>query len=149
MDQVTYPNAYLYRRIVRAKLFIDDNFADNLDLDNIADEAFFSKYHFLRLFKKIYGKTPHQYLTVVRVKKAMELLRQDKPVSEVCALVGFESISSFSGLFKRCVGISPSTYLLQQQRTKAHILRSPLHFVPSCFAEHNGWKEKSNFEEAT
>ncbi|MFN2440773.1 MAG: helix-turn-helix transcriptional regulator, partial [Chitinophagaceae bacterium] len=53
-----YPKIYLYRRIVRAKLFIDDNYSENIDLDNIADEACFSKFHFARQFKKIYSKTP-------------------------------------------------------------------------------------------
>ncbi len=69
-----YPKAYLYRRIVQAKLFIDSNYTDNIDLDNISDEAYFSKFHFTRLFKKIYGRTPHQYLTFVRIEKAMLLL---------------------------------------------------------------------------
>ncbi|MDN5214577.1 AraC family transcriptional regulator [Fulvivirgaceae bacterium BMA12] len=147
MDKEPYSNVYLYRRIVQAKLFIDKNFADHLDLDNIAGEAFFSKYHFLRLFKKIYHKTPYQYLTAVRIEKAMELLGNNKSVTEVCFLVGFESISSFSGLFKRLVGTSPSAYLLQQQQIKAQVLKTPLRFVPNCFAENYGWKQKSNFEE--
>jgi AraC-like DNA-binding protein len=83
MTKETYPKVYLYRRIVQAKLFIDTNNADTIDLDNIADEAYFSKFHFIRQFKKIYGKTPHQYLTVVRIEKAMELLRTNIPVTEV------------------------------------------------------------------
>ena len=142
-----YPKVYLYRRIVQAKLFIDNNFASTIDLDNIADEAYFSKYHFLRLFKKIYGKSPHQYLTTVRIEKAMQLLRADTPVVDTCYEVGFESLSSFSGLFKRIVGLSPSVYLQQQQEIKAHILKTPLDFVPGCFAEKRGWLKKSNIEE--
>jgi AraC-like DNA-binding protein len=134
-----YPKAYLYRRIVQAKLFIDKNFSEKIDLDNIADEAFFSKYHFIRQFKKVFGKTPHQYLTTVRIEKAMLLLRADEPVSDACFIVGFESLSSFSGLFKRLVGISPSVYLIQQRKIKAQILKTPLNFVPGCFAEKNGW----------
>jgi len=143
----TYPKVYLYRRIVQAKLFIDSHYADNIDLDNISDEAYFSKFHFIRQFKTIYGKTPHQYLTVVRIEKAMQLLRTDVPVSEVCYSVGFESLGSFSTLFKRVVGLTPSAYLAQQQQIKAQILKTPLKFVPGCFAEKNGWTENSNFEE--
>ena len=143
----TYPKVYLYRRIVQAKLFIDSNYADNIDLNNISDEAYFSKFHFIRQFKKIYGKTPHQYLTVVRIEKSMQLLRADTSVSEVCYAVGFESVGSFSGLFKRIVGLTPSAYLEQQQQIKAQILKAPLEFVPGCFAEKNGWTKKSNFEE--
>jgi len=64
MTAATYPKVYLYRGIVQAKPFIDNNYADH-----IADEAFFSKFHFIRLFKKIYSKTPHQYLITVRSEK--------------------------------------------------------------------------------
>lgn len=142
-----YPKLYLYKRIVQAKLFIDDNYADDIELANIAEEAYFSKFHFIRLFKKIYGKTPHQYLTEVRIEKAMQLLWTDVPVTDVCFSVGFESLSSFSGLFKRTVGISPSAYLSQQQNIKEHILKMPLDFVPGCFAEKKGWTTNSNFEE--
>jgi len=137
-----YPKIYLYRRIVQAKLFIDNHCTENIDLGNISDEAYFSKFHFIRLFKQIYGKTPHQYLTFVRIEKAMELLKTGMPVSEVCYAVGFESLSSFSGLFKRIVAMTPSTYLAQQQKIKAQIVKSPLTFVPGCFAEKNGWTKK-------
>jgi AraC-like DNA-binding protein len=142
MTTEQYPKVYLYQRIVQAKLFIDSNYADNLDIDNIADEAYFSKFHFIRLFKKIYRKTPHQYLTNVRIEKAMQLLRTDVPVSEVCYSIGFESLSSFSGLFKRIVGLPPYDYLLQQQKMKEQMLKSPLDFIPGCYAEKNGWLPK-------
>lgn len=144
-----YPQVYLYKRVIKAKLFIDNNYAHHIDLPHIADEASFSKFHFIRLFKKIYEKTPHQYLITVRIEKATQLLRANLPVSAVCFSVGFESLSSFSGLFKKLVGMSPSDYLSRQQIIKAQILKAPLGFIPGCFAEKNGWSEKSNFEETT
>ena len=144
-----YPKIYLYRRIVQAKLFIDEQFAGNIDLTNIADEAYFSKFHFIRLFKKIYNKTPHQYLTAVRIEKAKLFLKEDVAVSTVCYSVGFDSISSFTGLFKRIVGITPSAYQQQQAKLKADIARSPLKYIPNCFAESNGWTKNSNFQEVT
>jgi AraC-like DNA-binding protein len=137
-----YPKIYLYRRLVQAKLFIDAHYADRIDLGNIADEAYFSKFHFIRTFKNIYRKTPHQYLIFVRIEKAMELLKTGAPVSEVCYAVGFESLSSFSGLFKRMVGKTPSEYLIGHQKIKAQIARSPLNFIPGCFAEKSGWLKK-------
>jgi len=137
-----YPKMYLYRRLVQAKLFIDTHYAEHIDLDIIADEAYFSKFHFIKQFKNIYRKTPHQYLTFVRVEKSMELLDAAMPVSEVCYTVGFESLSSFSGLFKRVVGITPSAYLAQQQQLKEQIQKTPLTFIPGCFAEKNGWMKK-------
>jgi len=142
-----YPKIYLYRRIVQAKLFIDVNFAGNINLRNIADEAFFSKFHFIRLFKSIYDKTPHQYLTTVRLEKSKELLQTKISISEVCFLVGFESISSFTGLFKRTYKITPSVYQKQMLQRKLEIDHTPLKFIPNCFAEQKGWSKKSNFQE--
>lgn len=139
MTTEQYPKVYLYRRIVQAKLFIDNNYAEKIDLNNISDEACFSKFHFIRLFKTIYGKTPHQYLTSVRIEKAVQLLRADTPVSDACFLVGFDSLTSFSGLFKRIIGVSPSAYLAQQQALKAEIKKTPRAFVPGCYAYQNGW----------
>lgn len=147
MSTGEYPKIYLYRRLVQAKLFIDTHYADKIDLGNISDEAYFSKFHFIRTFKSIYRKTPHQYLIEVRIEKAMELLKTGLPVSEVCDRIGFESLSSFCGLFKRMTGATPSQYLLQHQKIKAQITASPLTFVPGCFAEKNGWTKNSNFRE--
>src|SRR4051812_42052952 len=101
-----YPKQYLYRRIVKAKLFIDENYSSSIDLNNIADEACFSKYHFFRLFKTIYARTPHQYLTDVRIKYAKDLLSEGATVARACFSVGFDSISSFTGLFRRRVGLT-------------------------------------------
>jgi AraC-like DNA-binding protein len=137
-----YQKVYLYRRIVQAKVFIDSHFADSIDVSKVADEAFFSKFHFLRLFKKIYGKTPHQYLIAVRIEKAMQLLNEENPVSDVCYSVGFESLSSFSSLFKRMVGSTPSAYQAKRHHLKLQIRQTPLNFVPGCFAYQHGWIAK-------
>ena len=135
-----YPKVYLYRRIVQSKLFIDTHFAEDINLNNIAGEALFSKFHFIRLFKKTYGKTPHQYLTYVRVEKAKQFLQTHGPVSDVCYSVGFDSISSFTNLFKRLVGTTPSAFQDHQLALKADIAKSPLKYVPNCFVEKNGWQ---------
>ncbi|NSL86116.1 helix-turn-helix transcriptional regulator [Chitinophaga sp. Mgbs1] len=134
-----YPKIYFYRRLVQAKLYIDMHYAENIDLDNISDEACFSKFHFVRQFKNIYRRTPHQYLIFVRMKKAMELLKAGVPVTDACYEVGFESVSTFSGLFRRITGEPPSRYLARHQELRAQMIRSPLTYVPGCFAEKNGW----------
>ena len=64
-----YQKEYLYKRIVKAKMYMDDHFAEKLDLSVIADSASFSKYHFFRLFRDIYGITPLNYLTALRIEK--------------------------------------------------------------------------------
>jgi AraC-like DNA-binding protein len=130
-----YPKIYLYRRIVQAKLFMDAHFSEPIDLDNIADEASFSKFHFIRLFKSIYGKTPHQHLMHVRIEKAKILLQQNTTIVNVCADVGFESVTSFTSLFKKQSGLTPALYQQQQLKRKAEITRSPLTFIPGCFSK--------------
>lgn len=142
-----YPKIYLYKRIVQAKLFIDVHFSDSIDLNNIADEAYFSKFHFIRLFKTIYGKTPHQYLTSVRIENAKALLQKEISVTETCFTVGFNSVSSFAGLFKRYTNISPLEYQQQFKKRREQIKKAPLQFIPNCFAEKKGWTKNSNFEE--
>lgn len=137
-----YQKIYLYRRIVHAKLFIDQHYSEDIDLNNIADEAYFSKFHFIRIFKNVYGKTPHYYLTQVRINAAKELLTKDITITEVCFQVGFGSTTSFAGLFKKTVGLSPSAFQQQQLKRKKAIALSPLHFIPNCFAEMHGWTKK-------
>ena len=108
MPAENLPKLDLYRRIVQAKLFIDDNFAEPIDAGDIADEACYSKFHFIRTFKAIYGRTPHQHLTHVRVEKAKEMLELGTSVTDTCFAVGFDSLGSFTRLFKSRVGITPS-----------------------------------------
>jgi AraC-like DNA-binding protein len=142
MEVAAYPKMYLYRRLVQAKLFIDTRFAEPIDLGLIADEASFSKFHFIKLFKNTYRRTPHQYLIFVRIQKAMELLEMGRPVSEVCYAVGFESLGSFSLLFKRVAGVTPSAFLSRHRALRAEIAEAPLRFIPGCFALRNGWLAK-------
>ncbi|MGI8580998.1 MAG: helix-turn-helix domain-containing protein [Chitinophagaceae bacterium] len=70
-----------------------------------------------------------------------------KTATDTCFTVGFESISSFSGLFKRYTNFSPSEYQQQFKKRKDQIKKVPLQFIPNCFAEQKGWTQKSNFEE--
>ena len=134
-ENEAYPKIYLYKRIVHAKLFIDNHYCEKIDLDNISDEAYFSKFHFIRLFKKIYGKSPHQYLTYVRVEKAKDLLKTDMSIADVCFSVGFESVSSFTGLFKRYTHKTPSHFQHREIQRKEEMVATPLKFVPNCFIE--------------
>lgn len=143
----SYPNIYLYRRVVNAKLYIDKHYHCAIDLDNIADEACFSKFHFIRLFKKIYGHTPYQYLTAIRIHNARQQLKEGLTVAETCYAVGFESVSSFTGLFKKMTGATPAAYQAAELKKKALTLLRPLHFIPGCFASLQGHQQKSNYQE--
>jgi AraC-like DNA-binding protein len=129
----------MYMRAVRAKLFIDENFGSPIDLNKIADEACFSKFHFVRLFKSIYGRTPHQYLTHVRIEKAKALLDEGQTVAYTCFKVGLDSVSSFTGLFKRRTGHTPRQFQIERESFRESVTATPLNHIPSCFAEKAGW----------
>lgn len=101
----------LYQRLALAREWIDANYASPLSLGTIAGQATLNSQHFLRMFRDCFGLTPHQYLTGIRLEFARQLLAgTTQPVSAICRLTGFESPSSFSGLFRQRYGASPRTY---------------------------------------
>jgi len=89
---------------------MDSYFGESISLDDVCKEVSLSKFHFIRLFKKYYGVTPHQYLKNVRVAEAKKLLRAGVPVSQTCYSVGFSSLSTFSGFFKKTGGKAPFNF---------------------------------------
>lgn len=109
----------LYRRICRAREFIDDSYSQRIPLGDIAREACLSQFHFLRVFKIIFGQTPHQYVLRKRMNKALDLLRSSEmPVTQICYEVGLESPASFSRMFKIRYGISPDSFREQHNSFK-------------------------------
>lgn len=111
-----------------ARDLIDRHFADALDLDQMASEAGFSKFHFARAFKDAYGETPANYLSRRRVERAKDLLRASNlTVTEVCMLVGFSSLGSFSSRFSELVGMSPRAF------QRASVARGGPPPIPGCF----------------
>ena len=125
----------IYQRIVTAKLYIDENYQEDIDLEQVSKQAFLSRFHFHRLFKQVYKKTPHQYIIEKRLNKARILLSDNKPVTEVCNEVGFESLGSFSVLFKKEIGFAPQYYRNQAYKKKMEQLAEPKKAIPHCFIE--------------
>jgi AraC-like DNA-binding protein len=124
----------VYKRIIAGKLYMDRHFQDPIDLGSISRKACISRFHFHRLFTQVYNKTPHQYLTRKRISLACELLNDEKlSVTEICNSIGFESMGSFSVLFKKEIGISPRTYRNNALLKKEQVKKSPDSFVPFCF----------------
>jgi AraC-like DNA-binding protein len=103
-----YSNDYLLRQIIQAKTYIDKNFQYAISLEDICKQVFISKSHLLRSFKTLYGRTPHQYLISVRINNARELLRKNVSIADACLSVGFDSIPSFTALFKKMYGVTPA-----------------------------------------
>jgi len=106
----------LYRRLHRARDFMAASFAEKITLEQIARVACLSPNHLLRTFKQLFRQTPHQYLTQRRLLQAERLLSQtDFPVTDICLAVGFESLGSFSTLFRRHAGLSPDNFRRQKR----------------------------------
>src|ERR1041384_4865952 len=117
------------QRLDRARDFIDHCYDHPLSLEQISEKACFSHYHFLRLFRQAFNKTPHQYLIERRIERAKELLGgEELRVTDVCFEVGFQSLGSFSSLFHKWVGHAPATY---RERPRARELAKRQ--VPGCF----------------
>lgn len=120
LSKEVYPKEYLTEQIVRSKNFIDNNFSSNIMLDEISSKAFISKFHFIRLFKNYYGRTPNRYLSEVRIKEAKNLLQKGMQAKDVCTDVGFESVTSFTGLFKKMTGSTPILFQKKYQTQKSN-----------------------------
>lgn len=109
--------AELHRRLRRARDFVDSALDQNLDLAVVSRVACLSPYHFHRLFKAVFGETLHAYVVRRRLECARRLLgRPDHPVTAVCLEAGFESLGSFSALFRRRFGLSPRQFRQAQAR---------------------------------
>ncbi len=96
-----------FRRLVRARELLAD---DTLSVRDIATRVRLSPFHFIRVFGALFGDTPHQFRTRVRVDRAKSLLARGTSVTDACLDVGFASVGSFSALFTRWVGTPPSSY---------------------------------------
>jgi len=98
-------------RLCRARDMLREMDDEPLTIDAVAREAAVSPFHFIRQFQALFGETPHQYRIRARLERAKELLASsDYSVTDVCMEVGFSSLGSFSDLFARRVGVSPSMY---------------------------------------
>jgi AraC-like DNA-binding protein len=121
----------------RARDLIDNRYADDLDLEIIAQRAGVSKYHFIRSFSAAYGQTPAQYLAHRRIERAQDLLRATNlTVTEVCMLVGYTSLGSFSAKFRSLVGETPSAF---QERYGG----KGVPHIPGCYIFMRGLQERA------
>jgi AraC-like DNA-binding protein len=120
----------------RARDHLDRHYREPVDLDTLAGIAGVSKYHFLRIFRLTYGRTPGVYLSERRVERAQDLLRTTNlTVTEVCFAVGFSSLGSFSSRFRAITGETPSEF----QRRYA-VSGAPR--IPGCYVFMRGLAER-------
>lgn len=98
----------LFRRLEIGREYLHGHLEGPVSLEATAREACLSRYHFHRAFTQAFRKTPHAYLTEVRLARAHALLRSGTPVIQACTDVGFTSTGSFSRLFRAAYGAPPS-----------------------------------------
>ena len=116
----------LYTRLHEARDFMEAHLNQPLTVPEIAQQAFLSTHHFLRMFKLVFHETPHQYLTRRRIERARQLLLQSEvSVTQICFLLGFESLGSFSTLFRARVGLSPEQFRLRSRRKTIIAISAP------------------------
>ncbi|MDQ0992999.1 transcriptional regulator GlxA family with amidase domain [Streptomyces sp. V3I7] len=114
-------------RLRRARDRMDREYAEPLDMTELARTALMSPGHFQRSFRKAFGETPYSYLMTRRVERAKTLLRRgDLTVTEVCMAVGCISLGSFSSRFTELVGETPSAYRARSHEESA--------VIPPCVA---------------
>jgi AraC-like DNA-binding protein len=96
------------RRAVETALWIDAHSHRQIGLEDAADQAGISPFHFLRLFSEVVGVTPHQYLVRSRLRHAARRLAEDdSPITDIAYDVGFNDLSNFVRTFHRAAGASP------------------------------------------
>lgn len=135
-DRTSRVPEYVLVHLRRARDHVDRHFREPLDLETLAAVAGLSKFHFLRLFRRAYGRTPGVYLSERRVERAQDLLRgANLTVTEVCHAVGFSSLGSFSTRFREITGESPSQF---QRRYAAD--GAPR--IPGCYVFMRGLTER-------
>ena len=90
---------------------MDGHYAESLEVGVIADAAGYSRAHFSREFRRVFGVSPREYLITRRLERAAALLRNtDRSVADVCHAVGLTSVGSFTAAFTRTCGASPMCY---------------------------------------
>lgn len=115
-------------RLRRVKDRIDREYAEPLNVEELARGAHMSAGHLSRRFKLAYGESPYGYLMTRRIERAMALLRRgDLSVTDVCFEVGFSSLGTFSTRFTELVGMPPSVYREE--------LADSTNGVPPCLAK--------------
>jgi AraC-like DNA-binding protein len=124
-----------FARLCRARDYLAASYRDRVKLGDAAREACLSPFHFSRVFAQVFGETPHEFLTRVRIDEAKRLLLRDHhSVTDICFDVGYESLGSFSMRFRSLTGLSPAAF-----RREARICFGgfashwPLYYIPACY----------------
>ena len=124
-----------FRRLCRARDLLCDLDGPPLSIADLAREVRISPFHFTRQFEAVFGVTPHQYRIDARLDAAKRLLAAGQhSVTHICMEIGFSSVGSFSALFARRMGVSPSEYRRRARSMIAVPGTATTHLFPACLS---------------
>jgi AraC-like DNA-binding protein len=128
VDDVTF------RRLTRARDLLASAYTEKITLERAAEEACLSPFHFQRVFCRVFGETPHDFVTRLRMDTAKRLLVSgEMPVTRICMEIGYSSVGTFSARFAAQEGQPPSEYRRQARRMVAPVRGWRVYRVPSCY----------------
>ena len=124
-----------FRSLCHARELLSEVQESPLSIADVAREVHISPFHFIRQFEAVFGSTPHQFRIQSRLERAKHLLAIGHySVTDVCLEVGFSSLGSFSDLFTRRIGETPSAYR-RRVRVMGQVPGSvPRDLIPGCLS---------------
>lgn len=103
-------------QIERIKLFLDNHYSRDFNLDDLSNMVYLNKFYLIKEFKKLYGKSPINYLIEKRIEVSKDLLKNtDHMIKEIALIVGFNSQSYYSKLFFKQENLTPNQYRIKEK----------------------------------
>jgi AraC-like DNA-binding protein len=124
-----------FARLSRARDYLGACYRDRITLERAARRACLSPFHFNRLFTRVFGETPHEFVTRIRMDEAKKLLLADNhSVTDICFDLGYESLGSFSVKFRSLTGLSPAAFRREARVSFGGFAAHwPLYYIPACY----------------
>ncbi|MEM7756979.1 MAG: AraC family transcriptional regulator [Cyanobacteria bacterium P01_A01_bin.40] len=110
------PVKFAHKQIQKVRAYLEEHFAENITLDQLARIAYLSPYHLNRVFSQTVGLPPHKYRLQVQIERARSLLLQGMPLKRIAAETGFADQSHLTRHFKRLMRVTPGQYQLQDRK---------------------------------
>jgi AraC-like DNA-binding protein len=136
-------HAELLTRLCHARDLLRNWEDECFSVSAVARSVGLTRFHFIRLFKAVFGKSPLQYRSRAQLDEAKRLLLlTGLSITDVCMAVGYSSLGSFSSLFSRRVGMSPSEFQRRYRSARGPEPHLPASLIPGCLSLMAGISEK-------
>ncbi len=115
-EDYTFSQSFTARHFERVLNFVSERYGRTIQLEELAEQAGLSPFHFSRVFKKTIGQTPHQFVTSYRVEQAKrQLADPEEPLIDIAMACGFSDQAHFTRVFKQLTGRTPRGWRLHEQ----------------------------------